>query len=81
MEQFLSAPAVSVTPLHLGQDMGRPSCRKWAAKLSFHHEGGGGCAVAPNCTFIYGSPQLLDKLYFSKYSTFNDLFSADKLPF
>ena len=33
--------------VHLSQDKGRPSCRKWGAKLSFHHEGGGG-AVAPN---------------------------------
>ena len=28
--------------VHLGQDKGRLSCRKWGAKLSFHHEGGGG---------------------------------------
>ena len=25
--------------MHLGQDKGGPSCRKWGAKLSFHHEG------------------------------------------
>ena len=29
--------------VHLGQDKGRPSCRKWGAKLSLHHEGGGSC--------------------------------------
>ena len=26
--------------VHLGQDKGHPPCRKWGAKLSFHHEGG-----------------------------------------
>ena len=26
--------------VHLGQDKGHPSCRKWGTKLSFHHEGG-----------------------------------------
>ena len=31
-----------------GSGKGCPSCRKWGAKLSFHHEGGG--AVAANCT-------------------------------
>ena len=29
--------------VHLGQDKGRPSCRKWGAKLSFHPEEGGSC--------------------------------------
>ena len=26
--------------VHLGQDKGHPSYRKWGAKPSFHHEGG-----------------------------------------
>ena len=34
--------------VHLGEDKGRPSYRKWGAKPSFYHEGGG--AVAPDCT-------------------------------
>ena len=29
--------------MHLGQDKGRPFCRKWGAKLSFHHKVGGNC--------------------------------------
>ena len=33
--------------VHLGEDKGRPSCRKWGAKPNFHHEGG---TVAPDCT-------------------------------
>ena len=33
--------------VHSGQDKRCPSCQKWCAKLSFHHEGG---AVAPTAS-------------------------------
>ena len=43
---FLTIRTKHEKKLHLGQDKGRLSCRKWGAKPSFYHEGGG--AVAPD---------------------------------